>query len=314
MEEKKTHEPLITILGPTATGKTKVAVRIANDLGGEIVSADSRQVFRRMDIGTGKDLSDYTCNGRTIPAHLIDIEEPGTEYNVFRYQQAAYDAIQDIRNRSLRPVLCGGSGMYIEAVLRGYRLFPVPENRPLRESLSSKSDTELTSLLASYKSLHNDTDTSERDRLVRAIEIEDYYRAHPELSERVKPMDSCIIGLRGDRDAIRDKITRRLHERLQEGMVEEVKNLLDDGVDPKRLIRYGLEYKFVTKYIIGELAYGDMVAQLNTAIHQFSKRQMTWFRRMERMGFNIHWIDISVSEKEKMDDIYHFLSKNGIKI
>ncbi len=308
------QEPIITVLGPTATGKTKVAVRLAAELNGEIVSADSRQIYRRMDIGTGKDLSDYSYEGQDIPFHLIDIEEPGVEYNVFRYQQAAFDAMRLIKERGKRIVLCGGSGMYIEAILRGYRLFLVPENDELRERLSSMTDDELTKILASYKSLHNDTDTSERDRLVRAIEIEDYYKNHPELNERVQPVESCIIGLRGDRDLIRSRITDRLHARLEEGMVDEVKSLIDSGVDPKRLIRYGLEYKFVTKFILGELEYSEMVELLNTAIHQFSKRQMTWFRRMERMGFNIHWVDVSLSDDDKMNDIYQFLKLNGIKI
>ncbi len=308
------QEPIITVLGPTATGKTKVAVRLAAKLNGEIVSADSRQIYRRMDIGTGKDLSDYSYEGQDIPFHLIDIEEPGVEYNVFRYQQAAFDAMRLIKERGKRIVLCGGSGMYIEAILRGYRLFLVPVNDELRERLSSMTDEELTKILASYKSLHNDTDTSERDRLVRAIEIEDYYKNHPELNERVQPVESCIIGLRGDRDLIRSRITDRLHARLEEGMVDEVKSLIDSGVDPKRLIRYGLEYKFVTKFILGELEYSEMVELLNTAIHQFSKRQMTWFRRMERMGFNIHWVDVSLSDDDKMNDIYQFLKLNGIKI
>jgi len=307
-------EPIITVLGPTATGKTGVAVRIAADLGGEIVSADSRQVFRRMDIGSGKDLSEYQYNGQPIPYHLIDIEEPGVEYNVFRYQQTAYEAMEGIRSRGHRIVLCGGSGMYVEAVLRGYRLFPVPENEPLRKELEPHTDEELTEMLASYKSLHNDTDTSERPRLIRAIEIEDYYAKHPELSERVRPLDSAIIGLCGERDKIRERITRRLQARLQEGMIDEVKSLLDEGVPAERLIRYGLEYKFVTQYLLGELHYGDMVSLLNTAIHQFSKRQMTWFRRMERMGFNIRWVNADLPEEEKFRQIYQWLRVDGIQI
>lgn len=307
-----TKEPIITVLGPTATGKTGVAVRIAAELGGEIVSADSRQVFRRMDIGSGKDLSEYQYNGNSIPYHLIDIEEPGVEYNVFRYQQAAYEAMEGIRARGHRIVLCGGSGMYVEAVLRGYRLFPVPENPDLRQELETHTDKELTEMLAAYKSLHNDTDTSERPRLIRAIEIEDYYAKHPELSERVRPLESAIIGLRGERDHIRERITRRLQARLQEGMVDEVKALLDEGIPSERLIRYGLEYKFITQYLVGELHYGDMVSQLNTAIHQFSKRQMTWFRRMERMGFNIRWVDADLSEEEKFRQIYGYLREDGV--
>jgi len=308
------NEPIITVLGPTATGKTGVAVRIAAELGGEIVSADSRQVFRRMDIGSGKDLSEYQYDGKPIPYHLIDIEEPGVEYNVFRYQQAAFEAMEGIRARGNRIVLCGGSGMYVEAVLRGYRLFPVPENPVLRDQLEAHTDEELTAILAAYKSLHNDTDTSERPRLIRAIEIEEYYANHPELSERVRPLESAIIGLRGERNHIRERITRRLQTRLKEGMVDEVKALLDEGIPPERLIRYGLEYKFVTQYLTGELHYGDMVTLLNTAIHQFSKRQMTWFRRMERMGFNIRWVDADLPHDEKFRQIFQYLQEDGISI
>lgn len=220
--------------------------------------------------------------------------------------------MEGIRACGKRIVLCGGSGMYVEAVLRGYRLFPVPENPDLRNELETHTDEELTELLASYKSLHNDTDTSERPRLIRAIEIEDYYAKHPELSERVRPLQSAIIGLCGNRDHIRERITRRLQARLQEGMVDEVKALLDEGIPAERLIRYGLEYKFVTQYLTGELHYGDMVSLLNTAIHQFSKRQMTWFRRMERMGFNIHWVNAELPEEEKFREIYQHLRDEGI--
>ena len=253
------NEPIITVLGPTATGKTGVAVRIAAELGGEIVSADSRQVFRRMDIGSGKDLSEYQYNGNPIPYHLIDVEEPGVRYNVYRYQQEAFKAIEDIRNRGKRVVLCGGSGLYIDAVLQGYRF-------QFQEDAQIVSD----------------------------------------------PVPSAIIGLRGERDHIRERITKRLQARLQEGMVDEVKALLDEGIPPERLIRYGLEYKFVTLYLMGELHYGDMVSLLNTAIHQFSKRQMTWFRRMERMGFYIRWVDADLPEEEKFRKIYQYLQEDGI--
>lgn len=305
-------EPIITILGPTATGKTKVAVRTAVEYDAEIISADSRQIFRRMDIGTGKDLSDYQYDNVKIPYHLIDIENPGTEYNVFKFQQSAFDAVSDIRSRGKRVILCGGSGMYIEALLKGYRLFEVPENQQLRQSFEYKTDEELIAMLASYKNLHNDTDTCERGRLIRALEIEHYYASHPEINSRVQPMQSVIFGLRGDRDLIREKITRRLHSRLQEGMVDEVKNLIDEGVNVNQLLRYGLEYKFVTKYILGELSYNEMFECLNVAIHQFSKRQMTWFRRMERQGFFINWIDISLTDDKKNEIICEILNKNGI--
>lgn len=299
--------PMITILGPTATGKTHVAVRLAAELGGEIVSADSRQIFRRMDIGTGKDLSEYVFNGQKIPYHLVDIEEPGIEYNVFRYQQAAYKAMREIHQRNRVVVFCGGSGMYLEAVLRGYKLFPVPINVDLRRQLEMKDDEVLLGMLASYKSLHNDTDTCEHSRLIRAIEIEEYYCAHPELQEAVTPLPFVIFGLCGDRDLIRNRITQRLRERLDSGMIEEVQHLLNAGVSSHQLIRYGLEYKYITQYLQGVMDYDTMFKLLNTAIHQFSKRQMTWFRRMERMGLLIHWIDVALPEEDKMELIYKII-------
>lgn len=291
---------LITILGPTATGKTHLAALLASHLQGEIVSADSRQVYRCMDIGTGKDLEDYTIDGKTVPFHLIDIVEPGIEYNVFQYQQAAIEAIQQIESRDRQAILCGGSGMYIEALLKGYKLFPVPDNLELRQQLSTRSDEELTALLASYRSLHNHTDTCERPRLLRAIEIEAYYQQHPELEAYSRPVPSVVFGLKGDRDAIRQRITLRLHQRLENGMIEEVKSLIDNGVNPNQLIRYGLEYKFLTLFVQGQTDYDTMFARLNVAIHQFSKRQMTWFRKMERDGFNIHWMDVKWSDDEKL--------------
>lgn len=249
-------KPIITILGPTATGKTHVAVRLTAELGGEIVSADSRQVYRRMDIGTGKDIREYEYNGAPVPYHLIDIVEPGVKYNVFQYQQAAFRAIQDIQQRDKQVVLCGGSGMYIEAVLQGYRFKFQDEGQIFSD-----------------------------------------------------PVNSILFGLRGDRDLIRTRITQRLEARLQEGMVEEIQTLLNEGVEAEKLIRYGLEYKFVTLYLLGEISYNEMFTQLNTAIHQFSKRQMTWFRRMERLSFDIHWIDIALSEDDKMQEIYKVLHR-----
>lgn len=291
---------LITILGPTATGKTHLAALLASQLQGEIISADSRQVYRCMDIGTGKDLDDYTIDGQRIPYHLIDIVEPGIEYNVFQYQQAAHEAIKQIENRDKQVILCGGSGMYIEALLKGYKLFPVPDNVELRQQLSARSDEELTEMLASYRPLHNHTDTCERPRLLRAIEIEAYYQQHPELEAYSKPLPSVIFGLCGERDLIRQRITQRLRQRLENGMIEEVKALIDKGVNPNQLIRYGLEYKFLTLFIQGQMDYDAMFARLNVAIHQFSKRQMTWFRKMERDGFNIHWMDVKWSDDEKL--------------
>lgn len=294
---------IITILGPTATGKTRIAALLAKELGGEIVSADSRQVYRKMDIGTGKDLSDYCIDGVQIPFHLIDIVEPGIEYNVFQYQQLAFSAIQDIQRRGKPVILCGGSGMYMEALLKGYKLFPVPENQTLRNEWSTISDEKLAEMLAQFKPLHNQTDIETRTRLLRALEIEHYYQEHPELMEWTQPIPSIIFGLHGDRDLIRQKITRRLKERLENGMIQEVQQLMDDGVNIQQLIRYGLEYKFVTQFILNEIDEKTLFQKLNIAIHQFSKRQMTWFRKMEREGFNIHWIDISKSEEEKIAQI-----------
>lgn len=294
---------IITILGPTATGKTRIAALLAKELGGEIVSADSRQVYRKMDIGTGKDLSDYCIDGVQIPFHLIDIVEPGIEYNVFQYQQLAFSAIQDIQRRGKPVILCGGSGMYMEALLKGYKLFPVPENQTLRMEWCTISDEKLAEMLAQFKPLHNQTDIETRTRLLRALEIEHYYQEHPELMEWTQPIPSIIFGLHGDRDLIRQKITRRLKERLENGMIQEVQQLMDDGVNIQQLIRYGLEYKFVTQFILNEIDEKTLFQKLNIAIHQFSKRQMTWFRKMEREGFNIHWIDISKSEEEKIAQI-----------
>jgi tRNA dimethylallyltransferase len=304
---KMTVNTIITILGPTATGKTHLAVLLANDIGGEIISADSRQVYREMNIGTGKDIDDYKIGNINIPCHLIDIVNPGLEYNIFQYQQEAFKAINDIQSRERQVILCGGSGMYIEALLKGYKLFPVPENQLLRKELEQISETELMNLLASFRSIHNITDTCEHSRLLRAIEIEYYYREHPELSEFAQPIPSIIFGLKGDRDAIRNRITIRLRQRLENGMIEEVENLLNKGVNPNQLIRYGLEYKFITLYLLNEINYDTLFQRLNIAIHQFSKRQMTWFRKMERDGFKINWIDISLPEEEKISIIKHFL-------
>lgn len=290
----------ITILGPTATGKTHIAAALALKIGAEIVSADSRQVYRRMDIGTGKDLGDYTINGQTVPFHLIDIVEPGIEYNVFQYQQEAQKTINQIITNKKNVILCGGSGMYIEALLKGYKLFPVPDNLELRQQLETLSDEQLSEMLASFKALHNHTDTCERPRLLRAIEIETYYRQHPELMDSCKPVNSVIFGLKGERNLIRSRITQRLKTRLEEGMIDEVDALIKSGVNPNQLVRYGLEYKFLTLYLQGEIDYKTMFKNLNTAIHQFSKRQMTWFRKMERDGFDIHWMDVEWSEEEKL--------------
>ena len=306
---------MITILGPTASGKTPVAARLAAEIGGEVISADSRQVYRRMDIGTGKDLADYMADGRQIPYHLIDIREPGTKYNLFEYQQDFFDAYQDIQSRGAVPILCGGTGLYIEAVLKGYHLSPVPQNQALRDSLEGKSLEELTQMLTDLKAktnsnMHNTTDVDSCQRAIRAIEIETYNIEHPTPRRELPPVDSIIIGIDIDREQRREKITRRLKVRLEEGMVDEVKALLDEGIPADALIYYGLEYKFVTEYLTGQITYDEMFTRLEIAIHQFAKRQMTWFRGMERRGFKIHWIDATLPMEDKIKIITNIYDKS----
>lgn len=297
-------EKMITILGPTASGKTPFAAALARRIGGEIISADSRQVYRRMDIGTGKDLDDYG----EVPYHLIDIAEPGTKYNLFQYQHDFLKAYEDIRSRGVTPILCGGTGLYLEAVLKGYQLAPVPENKQLRASLEGKSLEELTQMLVELKrkngtNMHNKTDVDSAQRAIRAIEIELFNGENPQEGAQIPPIDSLIIGVDIDREERRRKISRRLKQRLETGMVEEVKALLDSGIPADDLIYYGLEYKFVTEYIIGKTTYEEMYRSLEIAIHQFAKRQMTWFRGMERRGFTIHWIDAMMPMEEKVEEV-----------
>ena len=301
---------LITILGPTASGKTPLAAALADKIGTEIISGDSRQVYRRMDLGTGKDLVDYVVEGRQVPYHLIDIVEPGTKYNVFEYQRDFLKAYDDITARGKTPILCGGTGMYIESVLKGYKLLPVPENPELRASLEGKSLEELTHILEGYKKLHNSTDVDTCKRAIRAIEIEEYYKQQPPEYREFPSLKSLIIGVDIDRELRREKITRRLKQRLEEGMVEEVRGLLNEGIPAENLIYYGLEYKFLTQYAIGELTFEEMFHQLETAIHQFAKRQMTWFRGMERRGFTIHWLDATLSMEEKTERIINLINTN----
>ena len=300
---------LITILGPTASGKTVLAAALAAQLHTEIISADSRQIYRGMDIGTGKDLADYIVNGQSIPYHLIDICEPGYKYNVFQYQHDFFRVFRDIESRGKLPILCGGTGMYIEAVLKGYKLLDVPQNTTLRQSLQGKSLAELEQILASYKVLHNKTDVDSAQRAIRAIEIEEYYRTEAPGRNEYEPINSLIIGVDIDRDTRRAKISQRLRARLAEGMVDEVRQLIDQGVKPDDLIYYGLEYKFVTQYVIGQLSYEEMVTQLEIAIHQFAKRQMTWFRGMERRGSTIHWVNAAWETARKIDTILELLTK-----
>ena len=292
---------LIAILGPTASGKTPFAAALAAELHTEIISADSRQIYRGMDLGTGKDLADYTVNGHPVPYHLIDIADPGYKYNVFEYQRDFLRAYETIKQKGCLPVVCGGTGMYLESVLKGYRLLPVPENPELRAKLADKSLAELTEMLKQYKTLHNSTDVDTAKRAVRAIEIEEYYATQP-IEERAFPqLNSLIIGVDIDREWRREKISRRLKQRLDDGMVDEVKRLLAEGIAPEDLIYYGLEYKYLTLYAIGKMSYDEMFTGLETAIHQFAKRQMTWFRGMERRGFTIHWISASLPTEEKID-------------
>ena len=299
---------MITILGPTACGKTDLAAHLAYYIDGEIISADSRQVYRGMDIGTGKDLADYTVNGRQIPYHLIDICDPGEKYNLFRYQQDFHKAYSDIRSRGKVPVLCGGTGLYIESVLRGYSLSPVPQNPELRKSLEGRTLAELTDILVNLKeqtgsAMHNTTDVDSCQRAIRAIEIESYNLQTPLEKRTMPPVDSLVIGVSIDRDLRRERITRRLKQRLDNGMVDEIRGLLDKGVSRDDLVYYGLEYKYVTMYAVGELSYDEMFRQLEIAIHQFAKRQMTWFRGMERRGVKINWIDSTLDMDDKIKKI-----------
>lgn len=298
------NKRLITILGPTASGKTDLAAHLAEKIEGEIISADSRQVYRGMDLGTGKDLEDY----RDVPYHLIDICDAGTKYNLFQYQQDFHDAYADIQSRGVQPILCGGTGLYIESVLKGYHLSPVPQNPELREQLADKSLEELTAMLIELKhrtgsNMHNHTDVDTAQRAIRAIEIETYNLENPTAERELPAIDSLIIGVDIDRDERRRKITRRLHQRLENGMVEEIQGLLDSGIPAEDLIYYGLEYKYVTEYCIGHLTFDEMFRQLEIAIHQFAKRQMTWFRGMERRGFTIHWVDAMQPMDDKVDFI-----------
>jgi tRNA dimethylallyltransferase len=304
------NEKLIILLGPTATGKTVLAANVAYRIDGEIISADSRQVYRGMDIGTGKDYDDYIVNGRKIPCHLIDIAEPGEEYNLFRFQQDYTEALDVIQRSGKRALLCGGTGMYIHSVLKRYELEEIPENQSLREELSMKDMDELRQMLHELKIPHNVTDLEERERLIRAIEIargmEQKKLKSKLMSTPRENRDSdkaFVFGLRFERDVIRKRITHRLEKRLQEGMVDEVNRLLDLGLTPEQLEFYGLEYRYVTRFLLGQLSYQEMFDALNTAIHQFSKKQMTWFRKMEKEGIEIKWIDGTLPLQSKTEII-----------
>lgn len=294
---------IISIVGPTATGKTGLAVALADALHTEIISADSRQVYRGMDIGTGKDLCEYEIDGRPVPYHLINILDAGEKYNLFEFQQDFTQVYQDMKSRHLVPVLCGGTGLYTESVLKGYRLLPVPQNDALRAQLAHKSLEELTAQLSTMHPLHNTTDVDTVKRAIRAIEIAQYQQAHPEMETEVKPLHSLIVAMDISRELRRERISQRLHARLEEGMLDEVQSLLDQGVSPETLIYYGLEYKFVTLHLTGQLSYKEMVRQLEIAIHQFSKRQMTWYRGMERRGFKLNWLPVTMPTEDRVAQI-----------
>ena len=298
----------VAVVGPTASGKTGRAVDLAKVLGGEIISADSRQVYRQMDLGTGKDLEDYDG----VPYHLIDIRDAGEKYNLHDYLKDFAVAWDDITSRGKVPVICGGSGMYVESALSGLRLPDVPENTRLRESLEGKTLIELEEILKGYRSLHNITDLDTAQRAIRAIEIEQYYLDNPDKAisadrSKTGALDALVIGVEIDRESRRRRITERLHARLDSGMTDEVRRLLDAGIEPENLIYYGLEYKFLTLHAIGEMSYQDMVKGLETAIHQFAKRQMTWFRGMERRGFKIHWLPYDMGRQEFVDAVLELL-------
>lgn len=302
-----TSYELITILGPTASGKTGLACRLAYELNTEIISGDSRQVYRSMDLGTGKDLDDYTVKGKQIPYHLIDIRNAGDKYNIFEYQHDFHQVFSELRNRAIIPILCGGSGLYIESVLKGYSLINVPENKELRQKYDGYPLDKLAEILSTYKSLHNTTDIDTSQRAIRAIEIEEYKKTHNPERNEFSPINSLIIGVDINRELRRTRISKRLKGRLDEGMVDEVRTLLNQGVDPEDLIYYGLEYKYLTMYVLGQLSYDEMFSQLEIAIHQFAKRQMTWFRGMEKRGLKIHWIDYTIPDEEKIETIKKLL-------
>ncbi len=300
---------LIVLTGPTATGKTRLAVRLALELDGEIISADSRQVYRGMDLGTGKDLEDYRVGDRFIPYHLVDIAEPGSEYNLFSFQQDFRRAFDDITSRKKQAVLCGGSGMYIEAAITSYPLRFVPHNPSLRRELEAQSMEQLVQRLSQLKKLHNTTDITDRLRLLRAIEIAEHERQHAGSGEEVSPLQHVVFAIHREREALRQRITQRLKERLEMGMLREVQRLMDEGVSPEKLHYYGLEYRYLSSHLRGHLTYNEMFTKLNTAIHQFAKRQMTWFRRMERKGIAIHWLPGDRPVEEQMELLFHHLDK-----
>lgn len=307
MMQRSNKYNLVVVLGPTASGKTALSAPLAHQIQGEIISADSRQVYRHMTLGTGKDYNDYMVEGHQVPYHLIDIAEPGYKYNVYEYQRDFFKAFEDINSRGKFPVMCGGTGMYIEAVLSGFKMIQVPPNPELREDLEHMELVELAEMLKAIKKLHNTTEVDTKKRAIRAIEIEVYYKNNPQIDVMLPQLNPLIIGVDIDRQLRRNKITKRLEDRLQNGMVEEVKAIMDSGVKPADLLYYGLEYKYVTLYVLGQISYAQMFEQLNIAIHQFAKRQMTWFRKMERSGFNIHWLSAQSQLEYNIQEIKRML-------
>jgi tRNA dimethylallyltransferase len=297
------------VLGPTATGKTRFAAELASLTEGEIISADSRQIYRRMNLGTGKDYDDYRVNGMIIPYHLIDIQEPGYKYNVYEYQKDFTQAFQTIKNRNHTAILCGGTGLYIEAVIKAYKLIAVPENIALRKEMAEKTLEELEKILRSYRKLHNKTDIDTKKRAIRAIEIEDFYARNGPVNNKMPEIKPVLFGITCDRFIRRKQITERLHNRIDQGMIEEVQNLLNEGIVPEDIEYYGLEYKYITRYLTGKTDYQTMIDKLNIAIHQFAKRQMTWFRKMEREGIPIFWIDSQLPMEEKINRALAHLNK-----
>lgn len=302
---------MLAVVGPTACGKTSLAVELALALHGEVLSADSRQVYRGMDIGTGKDLNEYMRDGVAVPVHMVDIVDAGEKYNLFEFQRDFLHAYEKIRSKGSLPIMCGGSGMYVESVLRGYRLIPVPENTALRNELANKTLDELTAILATYKKLHNNTDTDTVKRAIRAIEIEEYYKKIPVGEREFPKIRTLTVGLDVSREVRRERISRRLHARIEQGLVEEVERLLASGLTAEQLIYYGLEYKFVTLYIKGELTRKQMIDELEIAIHQFAKRQMTWFRGMERRGIDVKWVDTTLPMSSQVEIIKQWLYDKG---
>ena len=299
---------ILVVTGPTASGKTALAAAIANRVGGEIISADSRQVYRGMNLGTGKDYEDYHVNGKDIPCHLIDIADPGYKYSVFEYQRDFKKVYYDLKKRKIFPVVCGGSGMYADSIITGYKMFEVPPDSGLRIELEKKSMEELREILATFKSLHNTTDIDTKKRVIRAIEIEHSSRNLGSHYSEFPKIKSLLTGILFDRDTRRKRISERLKQRFDSGMIDEVKNLIDRGINIDTLIYYGLEYKFITLYLTGKISYQEMIRDLEIAIHQFAKRQMTWFRGMEKKGIKINWIDGKIPLEEKVEKVMELLS------